>query len=136
MKDKNNLFFIAGGIILAAGIVMKFCQVQPGIHVALLGFILLCAGFFRLLSVPKPHIDMSKQPKPFHGDFADNPRAGLSGGCMGNCGSCMSSGGCAVMTQKPSGNASAQKKQGRPGAIQASPGVGRPVESQYVILRK
>lgn len=110
MKDKNNLFFISGAIVLIVGIVLRFQEVPYGIHVALAGFILLCVGFFRLLSVPKPHIDMSKQPKLFHGDFADNPHAGLQGGCMGNCGSCMSRGGCAALTGTPAPKKNTEKR--------------------------
>ncbi len=98
MKDKNNLFFLFGAVVLVIGIVLHLRGVSYGIHTALGGFILLCAGFFRLLSVPKPHIDMSKQPKLFHGDFGENPHAGLQGGCMGNCGSCMERGGCAALS--------------------------------------
>ncbi|GEM_PF-2494438 len=101
MKDKNNWFFVAGAVVLVAGLILKGTGFTYGIHVTLGGFILLCVGFFRLLSVPKPDVDMSKQPKLFHGDFADNPRAGLSGGCMGNCGSCMASGGCRVLNETP-----------------------------------
>ena len=98
MKDKNNLFFLIGGVVLIVGIICHVQGVEHGIHIALAGFILCCIGFFRLLHNPDPNIDMSKQPKPFHGDFADNPRAGL--GCTGSCGTCMSSGGCTAMNQQ------------------------------------